>query len=201
MPVVIQNDNVRISGDGAKACNIRTFEFAMYLEQHLRGDPLTRYVEDIATQYVAGGFPQVETQFLVRIICAWGGLRRRNPEILYRENAADNFGRMTGALLAAYDRSIQGRYSQAMAPLRNVRGVGISFKSKFLKFLCPDHAAVLDSKIRKNLNYAHSAAGYAALVEDCAAIRTELNDRGLRRDGGAPWRTSDVEMAIFKKIR
>jgi hypothetical protein len=84
-----------------------------------------------------------------------------------------------------------------------VKGLGISFASKHLKFLAPDGAVVLDSIIEEQLGYAKNLAGYATFLTDCHDILNACNQFGIRYTGwGAQgWRVSDVEMAIFQKIR
>lgn len=201
MTVQIANEVVQISGDGQASTHIGLFLFSDLLQSHLKEDPFTRHLEGFVTNYISHGMPQAETQLVVRMICAWGGLRGENPRRLYEANIVDDYARLTRSLITARELSMQGRCAEGIRQLSNVRGVGISFQSKFLKFLCPDHAAVLDSKMRGILKYDQSPAGYAALVDDCTTIRSELNTRGFKRDNGAPWRTSDVEMAIFMKIR
>jgi len=201
MAVKLSKGSVRISGNSHDWKTIQLGEFQECLNEHLDADPLTRFIEGVAKSYVRRKFPQDETHFLTRIICAWGGLRGRNGMLIYEGNAPDNFGKLTRALRAARSESIRGNYKAAMTALSDIKGTGISFRSKFLKFLCPDHAVVLDSKISKELRYSRSAAGYESFVRDCASIRDHLNNSNISRDGNAPWRVSDVEMAIFIKVK
>jgi hypothetical protein len=84
-----------------------------------------------------------------------------------------------------------------------VNSLGISFASKHLKFLAPDDAVVLDSIIAEQLGYATNLAGYGTFLTDCHDVLNACNQFEIRYTGwGAQgWRVSDIEMAIFQKIR
>ena len=192
---------IKICGNSNASCSIATDSFEVLLNEHRLEDPLTLHIETMAKNYVQSDFPQKDTQLLIRIICAWGGIRGKNPKRLYNRNKSDNFCRMTHSLRAAHGLSLNGEYGEAIRTLDWTEGAQISFRSKFLKFICPDHAAVLDSNIQKVLGYRRTPAGYEEFVQNCAEVRTTLNNSQMNY-GGVPkyWRTSDVEMAIFQEI-
>ena len=201
MPIVkIPNSKIRIHANGHSGTTIGLNDFGRLWGDHHAGDPLTAIVEKFALNYVSSGLPQNETFLFVRFCCAWGGLRGKNPKTIYRDNATDQFRKLRDALERARDLSLQGKFQSAILALNQVKGTSISFRSKFLKFLAPDHSAVLDSKLRDALGYRNTAVDYKNFVQDCIYIRNELNYVGLTRSDRQPWRTSDVEMAIFKHV-
>jgi hypothetical protein len=201
MAVTVEGQEIKITGDGECIKNMLLIDFSECLNRHLKSDPLTRFVESLAADFVANNFPLEKTHFIVRIICAWGGLRGANPKHIYEQNSSDNFARLNQAIRNAREASLDGNYKAGIEFLRGFKGIRISFRSKILKFICPDHAVVLDSIIRDRLGYPESQAGYEIFVNDCITIRNFLNASGSLRDRGAPWRVSDVEMAIFMKVK
>jgi hypothetical protein len=64
-------------------------------------------------------------------------------------------------------------------------------------------AVVLDSIISKHLGYPMTPEGYHTFVSDCRRILERIVADGLEYPGwGAKgWRISDVEMAIYRKLR
>ncbi len=201
MPIVkIPNSKIRIHANGHSGTTIGLNDFGRLWGDHHAGDPLTAILENFSSQYVSKGLLQNETFLFVRFCCAWGGLRGKNPKTIYRDNSADQFRKLRDALERARDLSLQGKFQGAILALNQIKGTSISFRSKFLKFLVPDHSAVLDSKLRDALGYRNTAADYEKFVQDCIGIRDELNNVGLSRSDGKRWRTSDVEMAIFKHV-
>jgi hypothetical protein len=170
------------------------------LDRHLSEDPLTNLVEEHAERYVSADFPTHETLLFVRLVCAWGGARPRNYVHIYEENCGDAFAVFTRQLQYAHDQSLLNNHADAIDAVSGFRGVGISFGSKFLRFLCPDRAVVLDKNIRQRCGYDETNNDYAQFVHDCSLVRDNFNAAGFRRDGVRPWRCCDVEMAIYKYV-
>ena len=100
-------------------------------------------------------------------------------------------------------------------------GLGLTYASKLLRFLDPDHYGALDSRIRGALNERVPGAlpkiiqgnkrsmvqGYVAFVEYVDSLKQDLLTNGIKRpecclaiDARAPsgWRSADVEMALFE---
>ncbi len=132
-----------------------------------------------------------------------GGLRGKNFERLRDSLAAPtNAGRSLGSVLRQGKQlSEEGRFVEAIRAFDGLKGIGVSIRSKVLRFLCPDQAAVLDSIIRSRLGYANSAEGYAAFVTDCIKIRDCLNEKNHPHPLKRPWQTTDVEMGIFLSVK
>jgi hypothetical protein len=88
--------------------------------------------------------------------------------------------------------------------LQKVKNLGkVSFASKHLKFLAPDAAVVLDSVIRNGLGYPDSPEGYQDFLNDCHTILDHAIANGLKYTGWGTngWRVSDIEMAIYAKLK
>ena len=201
MSVVFEEECVHL----ATGIGRRTLTFSEIAEgwsAHVSGDPLTQHLTDFAEVFVGKGLPEDEAFLFVRLVCAWGGLRGDNPSKI-RESIGQP-GRGTTWLKCVLRKgqafSVTQEYERAIAAFDDIRGLGISFRSKLLRFLSPDDAAVLDSVIRKKLGYPHNVAGYREFVTDCKAIRDRLKETTTRPDG-ADWRTADVEMGIFMNVR
>lgn len=177
-------------------------EIAVGWKSHISGDPLTNNVAEFADTFVRNDMPESQAYLFVRMVCAWGGLGRGHPvrirESIFQPGRGE--GWLCNLLKAGRAESIQGNYEEAINVFSKIDGLGISFTSKLLRFLCPDDAAVLDSVIRKKLGYPNSAAAYREFVTDCMAIREKLKTEKKRPDGG-DWRTTDIEMGIFMNVR
>lgn len=171
--------------------------------RHASDDPFTKFLEDYSRKYIADGLPDETALLFVRMVCAWGGLRGNNFQILRESLAApENAERSLGSTLRKGKcLSEWGCFVEAISTFDGRKGLGISFRSKILRFLCPDHAAILDSKIRGHLGYSNSAEGYQAFVADCISIRDCLNSTNHHHPLGRPWQTTDVEMGIFLSMR
>lgn len=92
--------------------------------------------------------------------------------------------------------------AHAMTPLDaikagdEIKGLGVSFASKHLRFLDPDRFAVLDDVLSLGLGYALNPVGYQLFMEQLAEFRDSLVAKG------APWRTlGAIEAGIFLLAR
>lgn len=177
-------------------------EIAVGWKSHISGDPLTNNVAEFADTFVRNDMPESQAYLFVRMVCAWGGLGRGNPAKIRNSIFLNGHGEiwLRSLLKTGRQKSIEGKYEEALRAFDQINGLGISFTSKLLRFLAPDHAAVLDSIIRDSLGYANSAAAYREFVTDCMAIREKLKTEKKRPDGG-DWRTTDIEMGIFMNVR
>jgi len=166
---------------------------------HTSGNPLTSLVEDFANKFVQAGMPKKNAFLLVQFVCAWGGVRGNNFQLF--TNSVRQPGRgdewLRSILLKAKQASIAKDYVGAICAFEETEGLGVSFRSKVLRFLCPNYAAVLDSIIREAFGYSNSRFGYFDFVNDCVLIRDALNGKKLLPDGLEAWRTTDVEMGLF----
>jgi hypothetical protein len=196
MPISIEQDHIVIAGRPPLTPGI----LRTCLDRHLSEDPLTKLVEEHAERYVSAGFPAHGTLLFVRLVYAWGGARPPNYVRIYEENCGDEFALLTRQLKCAHEQSLHNNYADAIGVLSDIGGVGISFGSKFLRFLCPDRAVVLDKNIRERCGYDETSTQYAQFVRDCSLVRDNLDEAGFRCGGGAPWRCCDVEMAIYKYV-
>ena len=171
--------------------------------EHWSGDPFTAHLENFSREFVLEGMPYSKAFLFVRMVFAWGGPRGNNFKN-FRDsvNDAEKRGKyLTSILFNAYSYSRMGKYRPAIRAFEGLNGIGISFSSKFLRFLCPDHAAILDSVIRKGLGYNDNEVDYEEFVNSCARVRGILNCNKWQHPLGRPWQITDVEMAIFMKLK
>lgn len=199
MAVVFTNSNVSVGRNSPRDLSFQEIEDGWQL--HKSGDPLTDHVARFADAFIHANMPKNHAYLFVRMVCAWGGLGRGHParirDSIFKGGRGESW--LCSLLKAGRDKSIEGQYEEAIEVFSEVDGIGISFTSKILRFLCPDDAAVFDSVIRIKLGYSNSVAGYRQFVTDCKAIRDRLNATTKRPDGG-DWCTTDVEMGIYKKV-
>lgn len=201
MAVEIGTEDMAISGAAGHRLVLRVADIPGRWKWHVDDDPLTAVIDRAAARFVRAGFPARRAFLLVRSVYAWGGLRGRNPErvtLSCQELGDDGLAHI---LAAAHGLSLRGDFKGAIEALSCIKGMQVSFHSKILRFLCPDHAAVLDSRIVKACGHPPTPSGYASFVTDCRRIRDQLNATGVLRADGKPWRTTDVEMAIFAQIK
>lgn len=111
----------------------------------------------------------------------WGNLKRFHGK--------DGIGVVIGEWLAACrDASILEAITGGIA----IKGLGVSFASKHLRFLDPDRFATLDDVLCKGLGYALNPAGYSLMLQDLARLRDEH---------ALPYRVADIESGLFVLIR
>jgi len=168
-----------------------------WFERFVDRNPGTQKIEDVARSLATGGFDPEQTSAFVREVCNWGGYAGVGGRII-KHHSAELPGVMAGAL----DDVQAGKIGNALERLCGLKGFGVSFGSKHLKFLAPNAAVVLDSIISQNLGYPLTIAGYERFLTDCETILRVARDSALRYPGWGVdgWRVSDIEMAIFSKL-
>ena len=174
-------------------------QFSELLAAHVRETKIpTAEVEKHGAEYIAKGFQNDETMQFIKRVCDWGNysgvagkVRRYNK----RGKIAQIF-RDCNLLIRASNAQA------AIEKITEIKGLGISFGSKHLKFLAPEHAVVLDSIISEHLGYPRTKEGYAEFLQDCFVLRDILNKKGIRpSEAQDKWRVSDVEMALFMEVK
>jgi hypothetical protein len=163
--------------------------------------PHTREIEQQATRLVASGFQVSELRQFINAVCKWGGYSGVAGRVIKIENNAEP--ELRSRFRSAYSDLVAQNDVAAIKRLLELKGLTVSFASKHLKFLAPDRAVVLDSVISARLGYAMTPEGYQAFVNDCRRILDRVVADNLEYPGwGAKgWRISDVEMAIYEKLR
>jgi hypothetical protein len=192
MPAVLVNGSVNII-----RLSVPLREFPALLAQHRVSDPTTPEVEALGAAYVAQGFRERDTPEFVRAVCKWGHYAGVGGKVLKRNPIKNIRARMRNAHVALQ----KDDPLTAITEVTQLKGLGVSFGSKHLKFLLPDRAVVLDSIISERLGYRRTPKDYVDFLRDCAAIRDILSSQGIVASADQPaWRVSDVEMAIFKSL-
>ena len=179
--------------------SVDLWEFPDLLRQHRKSDPMTLSIEEEGARLVSADFNTSAVSGFVRRVCSWGGYAGIGGRVLKRNEMQD----IAATLRDAHGLALQSRPAEAVERLCRLKGLGISFASKHLKFLAPERAVVLDSIIAGRLGYALTPSGYAELLADCGAmlahIRIERIPHPFPEEG--TWRVSDVEMAVYQKLR
>jgi hypothetical protein len=157
-------------------------------------------IERQALNLAAVDFPIDQTAEFVRAVCAWGDYRGVAGRVL-KNNTAEA---VTSAFRSALALLKQDMVAEALRHVTDLRGLGISFGSKHLKFLDPARAVVLDSVISGRLGYPLTIDGYTEFLADCHALleRTRAANVEYPFSHHYPgWRVSEMEMVIFAKLR
>jgi hypothetical protein len=182
--------------------------------------PLTEHIEELGGSLAHNNFHNEHQllNFIHRVMVDWGGNQGRriigefldqNPIQVIAQIFEDAHDR-----LSVIHPNIDARIyvvNDALGKLVGLNKLGVSFASKLLKFLAPNHVVVLDSLIERGLGYSTSYfsytqnghdinvySGYGNFLKDCHLILIELQRQGIPCPGRpAGWRVSDVEMAIF----
>lgn len=190
-----------ISTDGTLAIvqfTLRPGEIPDLLRRHAKKNPGTPAVEKLGERLIQGRFAPADAALFVTRVCQWGGGDRFVGRVL-RNNTPTQIAR---ALRLGLASALQGRVSEGVERIRELRWLGQSFASKQLRFLTPTHAVILDSVLRGALGYAEDVDGYGAFLADCQAIldHARTSDQ-LDARARATLRVCDVEAAIFTKIQ
>jgi hypothetical protein len=146
-----------------------------------------------------GGFQISQLRQFIKAVCHWGGY----PGVAARVIKNNMEPALRYAFEAAHSHVTAQDDISAIKSLLKLKGLAVSFASKHLKFLAPEKAVVLDGTISARLGYALTPDGYQAFVSDCRrilerALADRLTYSGWAKNG---WRVSDIEMAIFEKLR
>jgi hypothetical protein len=179
---------------------IQLDELADLFENFLRQNPATQNIERQAERLVNGNFQSYRDLCdFIKAVCKWGGYSGIAGRVINENDES----KLRYAFRSASSHSNAGDDLAAIKSLLELRGFAVSFASKHLKFVAPERAVVLDSRISNRLGYELTPEGYQTFLLDCRGIRDRANSFELRypgwgRDG---WRVSDIEMAIFEKLR
>lgn len=173
--------------------------FPEFLARGIGKDGRLARVEAKAVELAANKFAPNRCLEFVMEVCIWGGDPRRAGKV-QKFNTADE---VSTALKNAFKASKEDRVVDALAAVLSIKGLAVSFGSKHLKFLDPDRNVVLDSVISERLGYPRNMKGYSDWLATCHEFLELVRSAGVPYPGVGTngWRVSDVEMAIFNKIR
>jgi len=134
----------------------------------------------------------------IKDVCRWGDYAGISGRVL-KNNARSHIKSKVGnaiSLLSFTPPDLAG----ALNSVREIKGLGsVSFASKHLRFLFPEHCPVLDSILSSRLLYDLSTDGYLLFASACQAMAEELNKAKISTTfpGQSFWRPSDVEAALY----
>jgi hypothetical protein len=133
----------------------------------------------------------------IKQVCTWGGYTGISGRILKNNSHNTIMGKVDSAIrklqLTAPD--LVG----ALESMTQIKGLGVSFATKHLRFLFPEYCPVLDSTLSCRLLYELSTNGYESFAAACKNIAGELNNANIVSTfpGKPSWRPSDVEAALY----
>lgn len=176
--------------------------FPRLIQKHRLEYPDTEIFENVATKLVLGGFEQNSAARFVRQICRWGGYYGVAGRVLNHNTHED----VAKALRGAWDimSSVAPNLPDALCCINQLRHLGRpSFASKFLRFLSPTQAPILDGVISHSAGISMTVRGYGELVRQCHLAEAALVAQGIRnpvRRNGA-WPIADIEAAFYASMR
>ncbi len=172
------------------------------LTRYLRPERRTRRTLEIERQgaaLAAQAFTvDADVVAFIKAVCWWGGFSGIGGRVIKRNEATVIRSRLIAAK-AAVEQEIPDLQT-AIRAVRAINSLGLSFASKHLRMLWPQHCPVLDSQIHKQLGYALNSTGYCAFAGDCRAVADFLIEQAIpnpARDGQPVWYVADVEAAVF----
>ena len=131
----------------------------------------------------------------IKDIVLWGS-KKRGPFLwsrIDRHNSDDEIRHHTAEAIKALPDS-----RKALEQITRIFGLGVSFGSKVVAFLCPESAPVLDRVVRDCLSKADNWTGrYDYFVALCKHIAKRQQEGSGPREGGV-WYLRDIEMALFQ---
>lgn len=180
--------------------NIPTDHLGNLLLTYRMEFPDTEIFEQIAINLQNENFNPQNTARFVRQICRWGGYYGLSARILNQNGQNE----LVAAFQEAYNHLNNGNSQDALIRLNNLRQLGRpSFASKFLRFLAPHQAVVLDRVISENTGIPLTPDGYHNLINQCHEIVNELNlghhQNPIRNNN--LWVVADVEAAFFAHMQ
>lgn len=174
-------------------------EFPRYLSEGIGKDGRLARTEAMAREIVVRDFLQGDCQEFVKAVCLWGYDPRRGGKVIKNNNPME----ISKAMKSAFEFSMRGQIAEALEAVTALKGLAVSFGSKHLKFLDPDRHVVLDSILSERLGYTRDTKGYLQWLAACHEFLNLVRGAGVKYTGigSDGWRVSDIEMAIFNKIR
>src|SRR5713226_6520946 len=143
-----------------------------------------------------------DLEAFIKDACRWGDYAGISGRVLKsKTNARAKIeGKVGDAILrlSATPPDLVG----ALKTMTEIKGLGVSFASKHLRFLFPEYCPVLDSILSGRLFYELSVDGYRSFAAACKRMAAELNSAKIDTTfpGQSGWRPSDVEAALYAWI-
>ncbi len=168
------NGSIQITALVREKATIPYSEFPKLLNAHLARNKNTPALE--AKGYAlrtSRTIKWAELEAFIKEVCGWGdysGISGRviknNSQSLIMNSVRDAISKLGSTppdLIGALNSMLQ------------IEELGVSFASKHLRFLLPEHCPVLDSILSYRLFYELSPDGYKSFAAACAGIADEIN--------------------------
>lgn len=173
-------------------------EIAPLLQRHPNNDTNIEELEAFGAELARGKFPEAASCEFVKNVCVWGAGHRNVKRVLELNEPAD----IAKALRDGHRCALNGKVPGGVSRIATLKYLGISYASKQLRVLLPDHAVILDSVIRTRLGYAESEKGYAEFLSDCHQLLNRIQAHPRAGATALPvLRVCDIEAAIFQKLQ
>jgi hypothetical protein len=166
------------------------------IQRHRLEFPDPEVLENAAAHLAQAEFPQTASLRFLRQVCRWGGYYGIAARV--RQNNQPEAIRQ--AFIGAWQQLSDANVVGALGQVNTLHGLSRpSFASKFLRFLAPVQAPILDSIISKRTGFPLSAIGYGQLIQGCHHAAEQLAAAGIvnpvRPDG--VWFIADIEAAFY----
>lgn len=167
------------------------------LQRHRREFLDSDSLEAAAAQLAGDDFRG--TRRFLRQVCRWGGYYG----IAVRVAASNPDDDIRNAFSCAHEKLERDDPVAALRAINRLRGLGRpAFASKFLRFMRPQSAAILDSVISRATGFRLNVQGYANLLQACHGAAAHLAGVGvlcpIRPNG--QWYVADIEAALYADI-
>jgi hypothetical protein len=170
-------------------------DFPDRIQRHRIEFPDVEILERIAADLTTAGFPESRTLRFVRQVCRWGGYYGIAERV-----RRDNESGVSQSFVCAWENLTRGDIVGALAEINRLKGLGRpSFASKFLRFLAPQSAPILDRIISNQTGFQLTTVGYGQLIQACHAAATQLTDVGVLNPvrSNGQWYIADIEAALY----
>jgi hypothetical protein len=165
-----------------------------YADLHLHTVPGTLQLEAQAQKLITGNFDPGRLRDFITEVHRWGGSMRNVNKVL------NNAKRETFILAFNNLMASPTQIESALKAVLTINGLGPSYGSKHLRFLCPQYCPILDNTIWECFRYPWNAEGYRLLHQDVMQVartleKNQINNPVIR--SGFKWYAADVDLAIF----
>ena len=149
-------------------------------------------MEKLAKKLIQDGYDTDASASFAERVVDWGKGWRFRDRFL-NEN---KHGKIAVSLMKADNLANSGNPVKAVALLNDeLLHLGLSFASKLVRFLAPNHAVIFDSVIRTKLGYPETPNGYQEFLDDCRCIHNSAFKTI------PDLRICDIEAAIYMKLQ
>ena len=196
MPVTISVSTVNLQRHNSLTFELSDFDI-VYQSIVILHSAKNRKIEKEASHLISNKFQPNDSYNFMTSVIEWG----KGHRFLERAQSKNTNQEISDALKDGYHLGKSGKASDmadAVAQIAQLKQIGHSFATKYLRMLLPKNAATLDSRIRDKIGYGATKLGYMQFIDDLRQILGHVrNFTSIPQKTRNAIRICDVEMVVY----